>query len=119
MLRRLAAALLLRRLSRDLTRMSDALDAQNVLLARIADRIAPVDPVTDRAEVRADTGVDHFNPIEAVMAQDYINRTYASTGHIPDDEEVLIYLADEKTTDLHQRLIARESELARLREDRA
>jgi hypothetical protein len=119
MLRRLAGLWTLRTVARDLTRIAAALDTQNTLLARLADRLAPVDPPTDRVEVRADTGVSTFDPIEAVLADDFITRTYRATGHIPDDEEVLIYLADEKTTDLHQRLIARDQELARLAESRA
>lgn len=119
MFKRLAAALVLRRVSRDLARLADATEAQNALLLRLADHLAPLDPPTDRQEVRADTGVSTFDPIDAALADDYIARTYRDTGHVPDDEEVLIYLADEKTVDLHQRLIAREAELARLRESRA
>lgn len=119
MLRRLAAALLLRRLSRDLGRLADALTVQNLLLARLADRLAPLDPPTERAEVKSDTGVSTFDPVEAIMAQEYVERTYRDTGHVPDDDEVLIYLADEKTTDLHRRLVEREDELTRLREARA
>lgn len=119
MFRRLAAGLLLRRLSRDLSALVSALNTQNVYLGRLADRFAPLDPPTDRAEVRADTGVSTFDPTEAILAQEYVERTIRDTGHVPDDEEVLIYLADEKTTDLHRRLIEREGELARLREDRA
>jgi hypothetical protein len=116
--RRLASALLLRRVSRDLTDISAALRAHTVLLQRLADRYAPLDPPTDRTEVKADTGVSHFDPIDAGIAQDYIDRTYRDTGHVPDEDEILIHLADEKTHDLHQRLVAREGELARLREDR-
>jgi hypothetical protein len=119
MFKRLAAGLLLRRVVRDLTRIADALSAQNVLLARLADRFAPVDPPTIRAEVKADTGVSHLDVDEAFLAQQYIDRTLRDTGHLPDEEEILIYLADEKTLDLHTRLIAREGELARLAEDRA
>lgn len=119
LLRRLAAGLLLRRFSRDLSRLAAAAEAQNILLARLADRLAPLDPPTDRAEVRTDTGVSAFNADEAALAQEYVERTYRDTGHVPDDEEILIYLADEKTTDLHRRLLERDLELTRLREDRA
>jgi hypothetical protein len=119
MFRRLAAALLLRRMSRDLDQLARALDAQTALLTRLADRYAPVDPPTERTEVRADTGVSHFDALDAALAQDYVDRTYRATGHVPDEDEILIYLADEKTTDLHQRLLARDAELSRLSESRA
>jgi len=119
MLRRLASALLLRTISRDLSRIARALDDQTLLLSRLAARFAPVDPPTSRPEVQADTGVSSFDPVEAILAQEYVERTYKDTGHVPDDDEILVYLADEKTTDLHKRLIEREDELARLREDRA
>jgi hypothetical protein len=118
MFRRLAAALVLRRVSRDLTDIAGSLRLQTALLTRLTDRYAPVDPPTERRDVREDTGVSTFDPIDAVLAQDYIDRTYQDTGHVPDDEEVLIYLADEKTVDLHQRLVSREAELTRLRESR-
>lgn len=118
MLRRLAAALLLRRLSRDLARLAAAAETQNGLLARLADRLAPIDPPTDRAEVKGDTGVSYVDPVDVSLAQEFIDRTYRDTGHVPDEDEILIHLADEKTIDLHRRLIERDAELARLRETR-
>jgi hypothetical protein len=118
MFRRLAAALVLRRLSRDLTDIAASLRLQTALLTRLTDRVAPIDPPTLRRDVAADTGVTHLDPIEAALANDYVARTYRDTGHVPDDDEVLIYLADEKTHDLHQRLVAREADLARLQETR-
>lgn len=119
MFQRLATAFLLRRVLRDLTRIGDALSAQTVILARLADRYAPRDPPTERAEVKADTGVSYLNPDEQAMALDYVERTVRDTGHMPDEDEILIHLSDEKTLDLHARLSAREGELARLAEDRA
>jgi S1-C subfamily serine protease len=119
--RRLAAALLLRRISADLARIAGTLDAQTQLLARLADRyapqLAPLSPA-DRSIVRADTGVTHLDPVEAALALDFISRQQAHTGHTPDDEEILIHLADEKTHDLAARLTARDDELARLMEER-
>jgi len=119
MFRKLAAGLLYRRVLRDLDRIADALAAQNAFLARLADRYAPIDPPTERAEVRLDTGVSHLDIDEAAIALNYVERTLRDTGHMPDEEEILIHLADEKTIDLHARLQAREGELARLAEDRA
>ena len=116
--RRLASALLFRRLSRDLADIAASLRLQNALLARLAARYAPVDPPADRREVTEDTGISHFDPIESILVEEFRERTYANTGHFPDDDEVLIHLADEKTHDMHMRLVAREAELTRLRETR-
>src|SRR5262245_64664456 len=114
MLRRLTGLWILRRVSRDLSRIAQRLDDQNALLTRLTNHLAPLPLEPDRPTLRQDTGVDHFDPVDAILAQDYIERTTRQTGHVPDDDEVLIYLADEKTTDLHRRLIARDQELARL-----
>jgi hypothetical protein len=118
MFKRLAAALLFRRVARDLSDIAAALRLQNTLLLRLAERYAPADPPTDRVEVRQDTGVTHLDANDALLALTYIERTHRDTGHVPDDEEVLIYLADEKTQDLHQRLVARDAELERLAQER-
>lgn len=120
-LRSLVSALLLRRMSADLGRIAIALDAQTTYLARLADRFAP-QPITqtpgDRATLRADTGVSHLDVSEQALALDFVTRTQSQTGHIPDDEEILIYLADEKTHDLAARLAQRDEELSRLVESR-
>lgn len=118
MFRQLAAALLFRRLSRDVADIAASLRQQNALLTRLADHWAPVDPRTARVEVYSDTGVSHVDADEVVEAEAYSARTYRDTGHVPDDEEVLIHLADERTVDLHQRLTDRGAELDRLRETR-
>lgn len=119
MFKRLASVFALRRGLRDLARIADGLQTQNALLTRLADRYAPIDPPTERKEVRLDTGVSHLDADEAFIAQEFVERTLRDTGHFPDEEEILIHLADEKTLDLHTRLQAREGELARLAEDRA
>lgn len=120
MFKRFATALLVRRLLRDLDRVAASLERQNALLLRLVDHLAPVDPADSRtrAEVHADTGVSHLDATEAALAQAFILRTQRDTGHVPDDDEVLIYLADEKTHDLHQRLVQRDADLSRLREAR-
>lgn len=118
MFKRLTAALYLRRLSRSLTQIAAGIDQQNRLLARLADHVAPSDPPTERTVVSADTGVSHLDLHEAELAQAYAARTFHDTGHLPDDDELLIYLADEKTTDLHKRLIERDDDLSRLAESR-
>lgn len=120
MFKRLATALLLRRVSRDLSALVAAVERQNIFLGRLVDRFClPVDPsATDRAVVTHDTGVTYLDEVDAALAEGYVARTLSDTGHHPDDEEVAIYLTDEKTTDLRDRLIAREAELTRLMESR-
>ena len=122
MFRHLASLVLLRRVIRDIHRLADAVETQTALLARLADHYAPILPteptLAHRAGVRADTGVTHLDPVDAGLALDFVARTAQQTGHTPDDEEILIYLADEKTHDLAARLTARDDELARLMEER-
>jgi len=118
MLRRFVLPLLGRKLVAELAGIRQALNQQTLILARLADRLAP-EPVDDRDSVKHDTGVTHLDVNDALLAQAYIARTQRDTGHTPDDDEVLIYLADERTTDLHKRLIERDEQLARLAESRA
>ena len=118
MFRRLVSALLLRRVVSHLSGIETALTRQNDLLHRLADHFAPIAAVPDRESVKVDTGVSFLDSTDAGLALDYIERTLRDTGHTPDEEEILIYLADEKTHDLHQRLVAREAELERLSESR-
>lgn len=118
MLRKLTAALLLRRMSRDLREIASALAVQNGLLARIADHIAPATALPSRESVQQDTGLSFLDDHEAAAALAYIERTAKDTGHLPDEEEVLVYLADEKTQSLQQRLIERDEQLQRLAQER-
>jgi hypothetical protein len=121
MLKRFAAALLLRRVVRALDALAAQHTAQTALLARLADRFAPILPVEspgDRATIKAETGVSHLDVGDAELAQYFVARTQAQTGHVPDEDEILLYLADEKTQDLAERLTAREAELQRLVENR-
>lgn len=116
--RTLGLGLLARRVVRELAEVRAQLTRQNDLLERLADKFAPVTPQTDPRDVAATTGVDYLDATESMIALDYIARTETDTGHRPSDEEVLSYLADEKTVDLHARLIERERELERARADR-
>jgi hypothetical protein len=118
MFKRIAAALYLRRISRDLSAIATALDRQTLVLTRLADRYAPADPAVDRPTVTAETGLSHLDPLDAALALAFTERTEAATGHTPDDEELAVYLADEKTTDLHKRLAERDAELAAVLEAR-
>jgi hypothetical protein len=117
-LRLLPGLFLLRRLVRELSGIREQLTRQTDLLARLANQIAPPAPVVDRDVVAAETGLDYVDSVDQYLIQQFRERTLAGTGHLPDDDEVLNYLADEKTVDLHQRLNARDRELERLAEER-
>jgi len=113
----LAFGFLARAVLRELSAIRRALETQAGHLGRLADHVDP--PIAeDRATLKADTGVTHLDVIDQELALNYIEKTKRDTGHTPDDEEILIYLADEKTTDLHKRLIERDEEFARLAEGR-
>ena len=113
-LRWLPSLLLLRRGLRELTAIREQLTRQTDLLVRLANEFAPLPPAVDRAEVRADTGVDYVDATDQFLLQQYAERTRAATGHEPTDDELLSYLADEKTIDLHSRLVERDREAERL-----
>jgi hypothetical protein len=101
--------------------MASAAEQQTALLARLADHFAPVlapPSPADRATIKAETGVSWADSDDIALADAFAVRQAAHTGHTPDEDEVLIYLADEKTRDLSERLAARDQELSRLMEDR-
>src|SRR5262245_1814103 len=85
-LKRLAAALLLRKLHQDLHTIhqdlhtiGDALTAQNLLLARLLDYFVPTYP-DDRETLKSDTGVTHLDPIDAGLALDFVERFRRDIG---------------------------------------
>lgn len=116
-LRLLPSLFLLRRLIHELAGLHAQLTQQTQLLARLADQFAPLPPAVDRAAVATDTGVDYVDPIDQTLLQSYIERIVRDTGHVPTDDELLAYLSDEKTVDLHSRLLARDREAARLADE--
>jgi hypothetical protein len=82
--------------------VDDRLAEQNSYLKRLADHFAPEPdpaPVNSREQ-----GVDFLNPVEAAVVQDYVAKTMTDTGREPSEDEILRYLADEKTVDLQSRL---------------
>lgn len=102
LLKRLGAALLLRQGVKELTGIRLHLAEQNVLLRRLADHLAPQLPAG--AVESADTGVSYLDAIEGGQVLDYIAKTERDLGRAPTEEEILSYLADERTVDLHERL---------------
>jgi hypothetical protein len=100
-----------RRALRALDRIGTQLERQNDLLSRLADHVAPSLPAVQLGDVATQSGLDHLDEIELGLALAYAEKLYAATGHEPDDDEILTYLADEKTVDLHSRLAQREREI--------
>lgn len=107
-----------RRALKELSGIHQQLTRQNDLLARLADRFAPAEPVNDPDAVRAESSIEYTDAIQGGMILDYIEKVRHETGHMPDEEEILIWLADGKTLELQARLEQREVELQRLQASR-
>jgi hypothetical protein len=116
MWKRLGAALLLRTIARELRGIREQLTRQGDLLERWALQAGLQPSQTSAAPPEADTGISFLDPIEQGIVQDYIEKTERDTGHVPTDDQILSYLADERTVSLHSRLREREAlaDLARL-----
>lgn len=112
-LRWLPSLLLLRRFVRELGGIREALHRQNELLERLATHFVPDLPLPTREEL-ADTGVSYVDPVDQLLIQQYVARCENDTGRTPTDDEIITYLADEKTIDLHKRMIDRDREIERL-----
>jgi hypothetical protein len=112
---RLPALLLVRSIVRELRGIADGLKQQNALLERLAAHLAPDIPTATPDEI-ADTGLSYVDPIDQALILQYVARCENDTGRTPSDDEILSYLSDEKTRDLHLRMIERERET--LRRDR-
>jgi hypothetical protein len=112
LVRRLTAALLLRRLIRAVEALAGTQQAQTALLARLADRLAPAPVGSGPLPGPEAAGVTYLDADDQALALAYVERTRRHTGHTPDEDEVLSYLADEKTRDLATRLAEREAEQA-------
>jgi hypothetical protein len=113
-LRILPSLFLFRSAFKELRGIREQLAQQNQLLTRLADHFAPDIPRATREEIAAETGVDYVDPTDQALLQAYVEKVQQSTGHVPTEDELVAYLADEKTIDLHQRLVARDREIERL-----
>jgi hypothetical protein len=104
----LGSPFLLRALVRELGGIRLQLQRQTDLLERCAAHAGVVSPsvVADHAAPAdlADSGVSFLDGIERGMVEDYIARTQTDTGRAPTDEEILAYLADERTLALYARM---------------
>ena len=90
-----ARPLAYRRLIRVLEQIAAAQDAQVVLLARLADQVAPV-PATSPLDDQART-IDYVDFDEMAEALRFTERMRQQTGHTPTDDEVIEHLAEIKT----------------------
>lgn len=108
----------MRRAVRAMEAVGMQLDRQNQLLERLADKFAPLEPIREQREVRATTGVDHLDATELALVDQFVARTENEQGYSPTEDEILIYLADERTIDLQSRLRAREAEVDKLVSER-
>ena len=103
----LRGGFLLRSLARSLSGIERQLRRQNDTLERILAVYAPdalTVPVAEGRPDLQDTGISYLDPIEASAVMGYVSRTTADTGRAPTEEEILAFLADEKTQSLHARL---------------
>ncbi len=111
--RLLGSGILLRAIVRELSGIRLQLTRQGDLLERFAEHNGLGPPATVRVSPAdlADTGISFLDPIERGLVEDYIAKTATDTGREPTEDEILSYLADEKTTELHARLRQREAQL--------
>lgn len=116
--RLLGVGLLARSVVRELRGVREQLERQNGLLERLAARFAPLPPPIDDTTLRRETGVSFLDADELALAEWYTAKVETEQGQAPTEEQILSFLADEKTVDLAARLSEREEQLQRLRQDR-
>lgn len=111
--RLLGTGFLMRALVRELAGIHLQLKRQGDLIERWMTAAGVVTPDVVRASARpedlGETGISFLDPIEQGLVQDYVARTTKDTGQPPSDEQILSYLADEKTLSLQGRLREREA----------
>ena len=94
----MTAGLLLRNSYRELKALRHAVEAQNALLTKVYDRVFQPDLVPTTAPDSSDLGtVDHLDPFELGLALEYEAKMRQSVGRDPTDEEIIAFLAEEKT----------------------
>jgi hypothetical protein len=107
----LGAPFILRALVRELGGIRRQLERQGDLLERFAAHAGMVSPAVVAKNAApadlADSGVSFLDEIERGLVEDYVAKSQKDTGRAPTDEEVLSYLADERTQALHARLTER------------
>lgn len=115
----LGGGLLLRAVATELKGIRLQLTRQADALAQLATYFAPpVLPEKPDPSVVDGTGLSYLDANEMMLALDYIDRTERALHKVPTEDEVLTYLADERTVDLQIRLRQREEELLMRDRDR-
>jgi hypothetical protein len=85
-----------RRLIRALESLAASQRQQTILLQRLADRFTPdVAEILDETVVKGVTAITYSRDAEQVAIQAFTQTVYASTGHMPTEQEVIDFL-DEK-----------------------
>lgn len=110
--RLIGGGLLLRSLVRELRGIREQLTRQADLTERLCMHYglgAPSLPPQEQTVHVRDTGIDFLDVIDAGLVEEYSARTERDTGRKPTDDEMLAFLADEKTHDLALRLKDREA----------
>lgn len=103
----IGSALLLRRLITELGGIRAQLTRQGDLIEawmQAAGVVIPARLQQGSPQDLRDTGPSFLDPVEQGIVEDYVARTTNDTGRAPTEDEVLSYLADEKTISLHARL---------------
>lgn len=111
--------LLLRRTLRALEAIVDQQTRQTLLFEQVAAHLLPKAPAAADARAIAETGVSYHDPLEAAIVEGYAEKVQRDLGRAPSEEEILSYLADEKTMSLHARLKEREALLRDRQQERA
>lgn len=97
---------LLRTLVQELRGIHQQLARQNDTLERLIAIYAPtaLPSSLPAAGDLSGTGVSYLDAAETALVLDYASKVMRDTGRAPTEEEILSYLADEKTQSLQQRL---------------
>jgi hypothetical protein len=85
------SALGYRRLIKSIDRHTSTIEQQNLLLLRLADYFAPVEPTVAAA---VDTGPSYVNPAESLAVQTFMERTLREQGREPSEDEVERFLKE-------------------------
>jgi hypothetical protein len=102
-----------RSLVRELKGLRLSIEAQNALLTRLADHFAPPTEAATPVDERA-VSVDHLNEVEMGLVLAYVERFRADFGQSPTEEDIVAYLAEDRTVALQQALSERSDLLHRL-----
>ena len=86
--------LALRRMIRAVERLADAQEQQNKLLARLADRFAPLAPDVSKEDLRS-SGASFVSLEEQGKIQDFTEKVWRDAGRDPTEEEVERFLDGE------------------------